>query len=207
VNQSSQLCALRRIASPNADRFSILSHGHDDIFTFLSHSHRCNAVNGLICADASLRNYSLTHSHSPADLEKKLQYTVTIKDLITIQTRWYATAPSYNMALITSSIKWNKSLLTSNVWLHYFDCCSTFVQCLLVCVCVCVSVFLSVCYYFFSDCRIYLFSSLAARVFNKLTRYSLLVKYPCSKTQPCSRIDWSKLQCKTKILLKWCERF
>jgi len=28
---------------------------------------------------------------------------------------------------------------------------------------------------FFSDCRIYLFSSLAARVFNKLTRYSLLV--------------------------------
>jgi len=35
-------------------------------------------------------------------------------------------------------------------------------------------VFLSVCYYcFFSDCRIYLFSSLAARVFNKLTRYSL----------------------------------
>jgi len=26
---------------------------------------------------------------------------------------------------------------------------------------------------FFSDCRIYLFSSLAARVFNKLTRYSL----------------------------------
>jgi len=39
---------------------------------------------------------------------------------------------------------------------------------------VCVSVFLSVCYYcFFSDCRIYLFSSLAARVFNKLTRYSL----------------------------------
>jgi len=25
----------------------------------------------------------------------------------------------------------------------------------------------------FSDCRIYLFSSLAARVFNKLTRYSL----------------------------------
>jgi len=30
-----------------------------------------------------------------------------------------------------------------------------------VCDCVCVSVFLSVCYYcFFSDCRIYLFSSL-----------------------------------------------
>jgi len=42
--------------------------------------------------------------------------------------------------------------------------------CVCVCVCVCVSVFLSVCYYFFSDCRIYLFSSLAARVFNKLTR-------------------------------------
>jgi len=37
---------------------------------------------------------------------------------------------------------------------------------------------------FFSDCRIYLFSSLAARVFNKFTRYSLLsllVRVPCSK--------------------------
>ena len=31
-----------------------------------------------------------------------------------------ATAPSYNMALITTSIKSNKSLLTFNVWLHYF---------------------------------------------------------------------------------------
>ena len=30
-----------------------------------------------------------------------------------------ATAPSYNMALITTSIKSNKSLLTFNVWLHY----------------------------------------------------------------------------------------
>jgi len=40
--------------------------------------------------------------------------------------------------------------------------------CVSVCVCVCVSMFLSVCCYycFFSDCRIYLFSSLAARVFN-----------------------------------------
>ena len=48
-----------------------------------------------------------------------------------------------------------------------------------MCVCVCVSMFLSVyCYYCFfsSDCRSYLFSSLAARVFNKLTRYSLLNK-------------------------------
>ena len=92
-----------------------------------------------------------------------------------------ATAPSYNMALITTSTKWNKSLLTFNVWLHYFDCCSTFVQRLLVCVCVCVFVCVCVCFslcviiVFFSDCRIYLFSSLAARVFNKLTRYSLLV--------------------------------
>jgi len=95
-----------------------------------------------------------------------------------------ATAPSYNMALITTSLKWNKSLLTFNVWLHYFDCCSTFVQCLLVCVCVCVCVcvFLSACYYcFFSDCRIYLFSSLAARVFNKLTRYllRLVLRFVC----------------------------
>jgi len=33
-----------------------------------------------------------------------------------------------------------------------------------------------VCYYcFFSDCRIYLFSSLAARVFNKLTRSTMEV--------------------------------
>ena len=91
----------------------------------------------------------------------------------------------YTMALITTSIKWNKSLLTSNVWLHYFDCCSTFVQCLLVCVCVCVCVFacvlvcfsLCVIIVFFSDCRIYLFSSLAARVFNKLTRYSFVTRY------------------------------
>ena len=71
-------------------------------------------------------------------------------------------------------LKWNKSLLTFNVWLHYFDCCSTFVQRLLVCVCVCVCVCFSLCVIivFFSDCRIYLFSSLAARVFTKLTRYS-----------------------------------
>ena len=41
---------------------------------------------------------------------------------------------------------------------------------------VCVSTFLSVVVIIvFSDCRIYLFSSLAAKVFNKLTRYSL----PC----------------------------
>jgi len=40
-----------------------------------------------------------------------------------------------------------------------------------VCVCVCVCVSLCVLLLFFSDCRIYLFSSLAARVFNKLTRY------------------------------------
>ena len=67
--------------------------------------------------------------------------------------------------------------------LHYFDCCSTFVQCLLVCVCVivCVLVCFSLCYYcFFSDCRIYLFSSLAARVFNKLTRYlTLSLPFEC----------------------------
>jgi len=30
----------------------------------------------------------------------------------------------------------------------------------------------------FSDCRIYLFSSLAARVFNKLTRYRLSAGFP-----------------------------
>ena len=42
-----------------------------------------------------------------------------------------------------------------------------------VCVCVCVLVCFSLCVIVFFDCRIYLFSSLAARVFNKLTRYSL----------------------------------
>jgi len=47
-----------------------------------------------------------------------------------------------------------------------------------VCVLVCFS--LCVIIVFFSDCRIYLFSSLAARVFNKLTRYSL-------KSQTASR--------------------
>jgi len=44
-----------------------------------------------------------------------------------------------------------------------------------VCLCVCVLVCFSLCVVIlvFYDCRIYLFSSLAARVFNKLTRYSL----------------------------------
>jgi len=43
-----------------------------------------------------------------------------------------------------------------------------------LCVSVCVSMFfVCVLLLFFSDCRIYPFSSLAARVFNKLTRYSL----------------------------------
>ena len=36
---------------------------------------------------------------------------------------------------------------------------------------------------FFSDCRIYLFSSLAARVFNKLTRYLLVTR--CSNLRKC----------------------
>jgi len=31
------------------------------IFTFLSLSHHCEALNSLICADVPLRNYSLTH--------------------------------------------------------------------------------------------------------------------------------------------------
>jgi len=33
----------------------------DYIFTFLSHSHHCKALNSLTCADVPLRNYSLTH--------------------------------------------------------------------------------------------------------------------------------------------------
>jgi len=42
-----------------------------------------------------------------------------------------------------------------------------------------------VCYYcFFTDCRIHLFSSLAARLFNKLTRYSLLAPSPYCKVPP-----------------------
>jgi len=59
--------------------------------------------------------------------------------------------------------------------------------CVLVCVLVCFSlcvIMVALCnradHYifivFFSDCRIYLFSSLAARVFNKLTHYSSSVK-------------------------------
>jgi len=32
------------------------------IFTFLSLSHHCKALNSLLCADVPLRNYSLTHS-------------------------------------------------------------------------------------------------------------------------------------------------
>jgi len=43
----------------------------------------------------------------------------------------------------------------------------------LTCVCLCVHMFfVCVLLLFFSDCRIYLFSSLAARVFKKLTRYT-----------------------------------
>jgi len=71
---------------------------------------------------------------------------------------------------------------------------------------VCVCVFLSVCYYCsFSDCRIYLFSSLAARVFNKLTRYSLLVclsvrlsvtRRYCVKTTAHSTVQFALLDSK-----------
>jgi len=32
------------------------------MFTFLSRSHHCKALNSLICADVPLRNYSLSHS-------------------------------------------------------------------------------------------------------------------------------------------------
>ena len=95
-----------------------------------------------------------------------------------------ATAPSYNMAVITTSIKSNKSSFptrpyslhsTSGVIISYFDCC--IVPLYSAYLCVCVTMLLSVCcYYCFSDCRIYLFSSLAASVFNKHTRY-LLVRW------------------------------
>jgi len=66
-------------------------------------------------------------------------------------------------------------LSTSGFIISYFDCCSTgtFVQCLLVCVSVCVRMFF-LCVLLrcsFSDCCIYLFSYLAARVFNKLKAY------------------------------------
>jgi len=66
---------------------------------------------------------------------------------------------------------------------HCFDCCSTSVQCLLVCVSVCEYVFVCVLLLFFTDCRIHLFSSLAARLFNKLTRYWSIVS---------SIMSWSK---------------
>jgi len=45
-----------------------------------------------------------------------------------------------------------------------------------LCVSLCVYVFVCVLLLFFTDCRIHLFSLLAARLFNKLTRYSLLVR-------------------------------
>ena len=48
--------------------------------------------------------------------------------------------------------------------------------CLCVSVCVWVCFCLCVIFVFFTDCRIHLFSSLAARLFNKLTRYSLLTR-------------------------------
>ena len=32
------------------------------MFTFLTFSHHCKALNSLICADVPLRSYSLTHS-------------------------------------------------------------------------------------------------------------------------------------------------
>jgi len=59
-----------------------------------------------------------------------------------------------------------------------------------------VCVFLSVCYYcFFSDCRIYLFSSLAARVFNKLTCYLLRSGRLHSRCNWCGRERLALLLC------------
>jgi len=91
---------------------------------------------------------------------------------------WSATAPSYNMALITTSIKSNKSSFSTTPYiqrlaslfpisiavvpLYSADLCVS--VCVLVCFSLCVVIIV-----FFSDCRIYLSSSLAARVFNKLT--------------------------------------
>ena len=73
-------------------------------------------------------------------------------------------------------------------------------MCLCVCVCVCVSVFLSVRYYcFFSDCRICLFSSLAARVFNKLTRYSLLVVYVFGTDCDAGEFEFDKREIHTTV--------
>jgi len=43
----------------------------DYIFTFLSLSHHCKALNSLICADVLLRNYSLTPSFPRAQFLKK----------------------------------------------------------------------------------------------------------------------------------------
>jgi len=75
--------------------------------------------------------------------------------------------------LATSSVKLESPPISGDS--RTYLCVSV---CVCLCVCVCVSVFPSVCYYcFFSDCRIYLFSSLAARVFNKLTRYSFVTRY------------------------------
>jgi len=87
------------------------------------------------------------------------------------------------MALIITSIKSNKPsfpiapYIQRLVSLAYIPVFIAVVLLYSACLCVsmCVYVFVSVLLLFFTDCRIHLFSSLAARLFNKLTRYSLLV--------------------------------
>ena len=55
-------------------------------------------------------------------------------------------------------------------------------SCVYLCVCVCVRVWVSVLLLlFFSDYRIYLFSSLAAGVFDKLTRSLLITLFRTSQ--------------------------
>ena len=123
----------------------------------------------------------VTHVFSP-HLDRRLspQGLDPLKSFLKFTLARSATAPSYNMALITISVKSNKSSFPTTT--PYIQRLASLFPILIAVVplysaylCVSVCMFLSVCccYCFFSDCRIYLFSTLAARVFNKLTRYSL----------------------------------
>ena len=94
-----------------------------------------------------------------------------------------ATAPSYNMVFIIASIKSNKPGFPTTPYIQRLvsllpisiAVVSLYSAYLCVSVCVCVSMFLSVCYYcfFFSLSYSSIQLSLAASLFNKLTRYSL----------------------------------
>ena len=62
--------------------YSLTSVGNEfqtDIFTFLSHSHHCKALNSLICADVPLRNYSLTRGAAAATVKAHRASSVRVR--------------------------------------------------------------------------------------------------------------------------------